>query len=634
MALGGTTNLSIIITAIDRASGIFKKAGSSLATTGAKMKSIGKGMTMGLTLPIVAMGAASVKMASTFDNSMTKSLAIMDATIEQEKEMEQVAREVAKSTAFSHSEAADAYFYLASAGLDANEAMASMPKVAEFAQAGAFDLARATDLLTDAQSALGLTIKNDAIANMKNMVRVSDVLVKANTLANGSVEQFSEALTSEAGAALKSFGIDVEEGVAVLAAFADQGVKGQVAGSGLSRVLRLLTKAANNNKGEMEALGISVYDSQGEIKNMADIIEDLEVAFDGMSDQQRTVGLESIGFSARIQGIILPLLGTSGAIRDYEKNLREAGGTTKDVSDKQLESFVNQMKKVKNNLVDAGITIGNVLMPYLLKLAKWITNLATKFEGLSPSVKKIIIVVGLVVAALGPLLMVLGLILPILPALGTAMTFLFTTPFGLAIAAVLALAVGATLIVKHWTPIKAFFSRLWESIKIVFGTAWNFIKMIFFNATIPGLIIKNWEGIKTFFYNIWEGVKGVFGSAIDWLMRKIQPFINAFETVKKGASWIGEKVGGVGETIGGAFKGAANWLKGVLPTFQEGGVVPGIGAQLAVVHGGETISPKGSAGDINIYIQGGNYLDREAGEKFADILGKMLRKELRYQKGY
>jgi len=91
-----------------------------------------------------------------------------------------------------------------------------------------FDMARATDLLTDAQSALGLTIRDDAIANMEEMVRVSDVLVRANTLANASVEQFSVALTTKSGAALRALNKDMEEGVAVLAAFADQGIKGEV----------------------------------------------------------------------------------------------------------------------------------------------------------------------------------------------------------------------------------------------------------------------------------------------------------------------------------------------------------------------------------------------------------------------
>jgi len=601
MTLGGNTNLSIIITAIDRASATMSKMGNKLTQTGAKMKSVGKSMSMALTLPIVGLATVSVKASADFDNAMTKSLAIMETTAKQEKEMERVARKVAKSTAFSHKQAADSYFYLASAGLGANEAMAAMPAVASFAQAGAFDLALATDLLTDAQSALGLTIRDDAIANMENMVKVSDVLVKANTLANGSVQQFSEALTTEAGAALKSFGIDIEEGVAVLAAFADQGVKGQVAGSGLSRVLRLLTKAANNNKKEMEGLGIAVYDSEGEVRNMADIIENLEVAFEGMSDQQRTAGLESIGFSARIQGIILPLLGTSEAIRGYEKELRNAGDTTEQVAKKQLESFTNQMAMVKNQLVDVGITIGNVLMPYVKKLAEWIKNLVVKFQGLSPKMQKVVLVTLGIVAALGPLLMMLGMILPALPMIGAAFVALFS-PIGLIIG-VIGLLVGVFLYAKkHWseicegfkfvtqalgdkiyrifTSIGDFFVRIWEGIKGIFFGALEFIKNIFLNWTVPGLIIGHWEGIKNFFIGFWEAVVSIFtnignflkGVLIVWkeILRPIwQPIVDASKALitffadwfKKIGDFIYEKWIGVKDKTREIWESISNTIK-------------------------------------------------------------------------
>src|SRR6056297_3127858 len=111
-----------------------------------------------------------------------------------------------------------------------------MPQVAKFAQAGMFDMATATDIATDAQSALGLT-SEDAAENLDNLTRVTDVFVKANTLANTSVQQISEALTNKAGAALRVVNKDVEEGAAVLALFADQGVKGADAGEKLNVVL-------------------------------------------------------------------------------------------------------------------------------------------------------------------------------------------------------------------------------------------------------------------------------------------------------------------------------------------------------------------------------------------------------------
>ena len=345
-----------------------KQAQASVATNSAAMLAGAKAMAAGVTGALAAIGAMSIIQFAKFDSAMTKSLAIMgDVSDGMRAEMESTARMLAKETTTSAAKAAEAYFFLASAGLSAEQSIAALGRVNQFAIAGAFDMATATDLLTDAQSALGLTV-GDTAENMKNMTRVSDVLVKANTLANATVEQFSSALTREAGAALKSFKIDVEEGAAVLAAFADQGVKGEIAGTSLSRILRLMTSAAVNNSDAYREMGVSVFNAEGNIRNMADIVGDLESALGDLSDEQRTMALESLGFQARVQGVILPLMGTSGAIRNYERELRKAGGTTDEVANKQLKSFSAQMKILWNNINDVFITIGEQLAPVLSAL--------------------------------------------------------------------------------------------------------------------------------------------------------------------------------------------------------------------------------------------------------------------------
>ncbi|KKL63122.1 hypothetical protein LCGC14_2178230, partial [marine sediment metagenome] len=250
-------------------------AEAAMMQAGRRMNAIGKTMSMKLTLPIVAVGAVSIKAFADFDDAMVQSIAIMgDVSDAMRHKMEEAAKDVARTTTFSAKKAAESYFFLASAGLDAKQSIAALPQVAIFAQAGMFNMATATDLATDAQSALGLTV-DDAQQNLINLTRVTDVLVKANTLANASVIQFSESLTREAGAALKVFKIDIEEGVAVLAAFADQGVKAQLSGTGLARILRLLTAAATKHKDELAGLNVEVFDSTGKIRNLADVIFDM-----------------------------------------------------------------------------------------------------------------------------------------------------------------------------------------------------------------------------------------------------------------------------------------------------------------------------------------------------------------------
>ncbi len=187
-----------------------RRSGSLVTSFAGSIAKLAAGVGAGLGL------RSAIQQADAFQVAMTNSLAIMGNVSQAMREdMVTAAQAVAMQTRFSAKEAAEAYFFLASAGLDAAQSIGALPTVAKFAQAGNFDLALATDLLTDAQSALGLSVK-DVTKNMKNMARVGDVLVKANTLANATVEQFSEALTTKAGAALRNLGKDVEEGVAVL----------------------------------------------------------------------------------------------------------------------------------------------------------------------------------------------------------------------------------------------------------------------------------------------------------------------------------------------------------------------------------------------------------------------------------
>ena len=327
--------------------------------------------------------AMSIKAFANFDQAMTNSLAIMgDVSDSMRSDMAAAAREVATTTAFSAKEAAESYFFLASAGLDAAESIEALPRVAAFAQAGNFDMARATDLATDAQSALGMT-SEDTAKNIEQLTRTTDVFVKANTLANASVEEFAEAMTNKAGAALQSVGKDIEEGTAVLAVFADQGMKGSEAGTLLRNTLMGLSENARDNAGAFEELGVSVFDSEGNMNNMADIIGDLESGLEDMSVEQREATLAQLGFNQRQRDGILALLGNSEALADYEQDLRDAAGTTQEVADNQMETFNQQLGLVKDMFIDIGLSIGEWLMPHLMTFADWM-------QDRLPSIKRVV----------------------------------------------------------------------------------------------------------------------------------------------------------------------------------------------------------------------------------------------------
>lgn len=338
--------------------------------------------------------AKATSAAGTFDDAMTESLAIMgDVSSAMRDKMAGAAREVARRTSFSAEQAADSYYYLASAGLDAAESVASMSDVAEFAQAGMFDMETATDLLTDSASALGI--------EMDDLSSLGDRFVKANTLANTSVEQIAEAMTNKAAPAMRRMGTETNEGIAALSVFADQGLKGRRAGTIFARTLEGLGKKARENESAFEDLGVSVYDSEGNMRELDQIVEDLEGGLEGMSTQQREAELSQLGFNKRaMQGLDL-LIGNSEQLREYESELGDAGGTAQTVAEKQLDTFNKQVGLLKDRLLDVGIVIGQRFLSPMTGLIKRVNAAVERFAQWNDETEGLPATLGLVSAAIG-----------------------------------------------------------------------------------------------------------------------------------------------------------------------------------------------------------------------------------------
>lgn len=372
MATSNLGTLAVYLTADTKGfNNALRSANQNLANFSSKMK---LAVTGGLTAMAGGLTAVFYKSVK-FNEEMTKSLAIMSGVnSSMRKELEDTAKTIATKSMFSSAELAQGYFYLFSAGKSVAQSQKLLGDVARFAQAGQFDLSTATTLLADSQSALGLSSSN-LVQDQRNLIRVSDVLVKANTIANANVMQFSQALTNDAAAAMRAFGVQLEEGVAVLAAYADQGLKAQEAGASLGRLLRLIIPAANENGQAFKNLGINVFNSEGNLRRISDVIADMEKAFDGMSVSQKAAALESLGFEKKIQGVIFPLIGASARIAEYEKQLRMAGGTTAEVANNQLNSLTASFKIFMANVtgaVSSSLGFGKVI-EYLTGVLKDLT---------------------------------------------------------------------------------------------------------------------------------------------------------------------------------------------------------------------------------------------------------------------
>jgi TP901 family phage tail tape measure protein len=568
-----------------------KRANKALAGFG----KAAAGIATAATAAVAGIAVKSIQEFAKFDEKLNQSIAIMgDVSEAMRGEMSDAAREVAKTTTFSADQAAESFFFLASAGLDAEAAVAAMPAVARFAQAGMFDMALATDLATDAQSALGLSSK-DAQENLENLTRITDVFVKANTLANTSVEQLATAFTTKAGTALKTVGKDVEEGAAALALFADQGVKGEIAGTQLTNTIFGLTDRALKAPEAFEKLGISVFDAEGNMRNFADIADDLGVAFAGMTEEQKLAELGALGFTKQARAGVLMLAGQGDTIRDYESALRDAGGTAEEISGKQLQTFAAQMELLKSRVADVGIEIGGPLVTALLEMTDDLgpiiddlgPALVEFFQALMPVIKAVIAILPQVLNVAAPALEGLSAIISdkVIPAFEAVFGFIKNNVptiatfvgvlGGLTLAfnsvkiatALYAVAQGALNAVLALNP---FIAIAVAVAAVAAGIVYLATRTTFFQDT--------WKAVTTFAKQAWEGFGKVFSKIGENIGKFFTTIVtNISEGWKSTMDGVGGALKGFGEFfktiwngIGGFFKNIVNGYIGLWEGFING----------------------------------------------------------------
>lgn len=490
--------------------------GNELKQTGDKMKNVGKNATTYVSAPIAAGFGAAVKTTMDFDSAMSQVAATMGKTTK-DMESEQVsvdgftgslrdlAVEMGSKTAFSATEAAEALNYMALAGYDAQTSADMLPKVLNLAAAGNMDLATASDMVTDSQSALGLSLEETGT--------LIDQMARTSSKSNTSVEQLGSAILTVGGTAKVMKG-GTEELNAVLGVLADNGVKGAEGGTALRNILLSLGSPTDKAAKQLQALGVSVYDSEGKMKDLRDLMPELNSALSQLTDEERTQAIASI-FNKRDLKSVNALLSTSTDRWDELSGaISDSGGAAEQMADTQLDNLGGSLTILKSALEGLAINVGDVLTPYIKKLAEWITSLVDKFNGLSPTAQKIIVVIAAVAAAIGPLLIIVGAIvsaignlLIFLPMIGSALSVLLG-PVGLVAAAIAALIAIGVLLYKNWDKIKETAGKLKDWVVEKFTALKNKVGEIF--TKVKDAMLKPIQKARDLIKAIIDKIKGFF----------------------------------------------------------------------------------------------------------------------------
>lgn len=328
-----------------------------------------------------------------FDDKFVQSTAIMENLSEVMKNsLVKGVQDVAASTKFSASEAAEGLYFIASAGFDAKSSLEILPIAARFAQAGVIDMAKATEYLADATSAMGLVIRDAYGINVeetaKNMEHMSDVMVKTAVLSNATVDQVAQSMTGRAAGMMRVLQKTPEEFASIIAAFASVGIKGQTASTQIYMAMRDLQKAALNNGAAFTQLGIQVYDSAGKMMPFSSIMNQLHNSMKGLSDEEKKLALQQLGFQDRSSTAIMAVMDLGNQMKVTEAKLREAGGTTKEVAEKQMQSFANQITHVKNVIGNFAVDAGYAFMELFGKIKDGLEPFAAEFSTAFNSITK------------------------------------------------------------------------------------------------------------------------------------------------------------------------------------------------------------------------------------------------------
>ena len=406
-----------------------KKVSGKVATFGAGFAKVGKGLTMGLTLPLAAAGTAAVKVAADFEQSIVNAISVTGEEIDVVRpKMEALAREMGQNTVFSASQAAEAMYSMASAGYSVDDMGKAIQPTLNLAAATQTDLKAATDTVVSSL--------NQFMLGSEGASRVSNVFAAAISGSQATMEKLSVSMRY-VGPVANSMGISIEQTTASLMGLYDAGFDASQAGTALRMGMAKLLDPSKKAAAAMERLGISANQVNPEINSMADIIELLGEKGAGTKDIIDLVGIRAgPAFAALLaQG--------SDALRENEAAIT---GTNRsyEMAEMQVATFQGSMQLLKSALEEAAISVGQVIAPVIRDFVDNKLKPAIQwFNNLSDSTKQNIVKWGALVAAIGPAMMIIGKLMMLLPkvvsgvnALGVALKFLAMNPLVIAAAAV------------------------------------------------------------------------------------------------------------------------------------------------------------------------------------------------------
>lgn len=584
-----------------------KNGGTATKALGEGITDLGRSMTLGLTVPIVAAGGAATAVAAKFDDAMSQvSGALGDAGADMDG-LRELALQLGADTVFSATEAANAMVELAKGGLtEADIKGGALAASMDLAAAGQLELADAAATTVQMMGSFGL--------GAEDATRIANALAGAANASSADVSDLTQAM-SQCSAQASLAGWSLEDTAAALALFADHGVQGSDAGTSLKTMLQRLAAPTDTAADAMEAYGLNVRDADGHMKNITGIADELTGKLGSLSDAQRDAALQTIfGSDASRAAAILMQSGSEGLAKYIEATNDSTAAETMAAAQKGELSWA--MENMEGSIESASIAFGTALAPAIQVVAGVIGSAAEAFATLPAGVQTAIVVVLALVAALGPLLMIIGGVVAAIPAISTGMATIggaFAIPLAPAAAIVAAIAAVVAILVQLWNTsesfratvtaaadaisakvqevvafllpyVQAFMAQLVESVQAALDVLLPIIEAaltIIINVVVPILtsimdtvasVLANILATVTNVMNamsmvisgVWQVISGIFQTVLGLIVGLVT---GDFSMMKSGAESIlnglSSAISGILQGILSVFSGAWNNMKSV-----------------------------------------------------------------------
>ena len=304
---------------------------------------------------LAGLGTYAISVGSDFEYAISGVAATMGKTKDEIKDIEMKARELGASTKFTATEAAEGFNILAQAGLDVDEQLAAIGATLDLASAGEMSMDAAAGYLTTTIKAMSASTR-EANLSMDDAARVADLYAKGAVLAKTTTADFGDAMSKTAAMA-GSYNQSLESTGAALLALADGGYTGSAAGTYLSRAMSDLYAPSKNAQAALEALGVSAYDEAGNAKDLIDVVEELQAATAGMTEEERNATNATIFTSAGLKAYNTMVSQGTDKLREFSKELENSTGAAQAMAETKLDNLQGDITILKSATEGFGIAM-------------------------------------------------------------------------------------------------------------------------------------------------------------------------------------------------------------------------------------------------------------------------------------